>query len=140
MVGVVEAIMVKKSEMKYPPLEEGLLKSMQALDNQIARAVARTPAEREVHGVQKWEPIGERVERVSAFILDRLGEQACGVDSVIVLSQAFAKALVLLSEDLGVDGLGQLRTQYILRAGEILGRDAERLKVACDGGSNISLC
>ncbi len=132
--------MTKKTAEKLPPLEDGLLKAMQALDNQLARAIARTPAEREVHGVQKWEPIEERVERVSVFLLDSVGAGQSGVESLVILSQAFSKALVLLCEDLGGDGLGQIRSKYVLHASELLSKDAERLKIASSVQSSSSLC
>ncbi|MFN8389054.1 MAG: hypothetical protein U0136_02040 [Bdellovibrionota bacterium] len=119
-----------KKEAKIPPLEEGLLRAMQALDNQIARAMERTPAEREAHGVQKWEPITERIERVCVFLMNALGDDEVKLDSLVILSQAFAKALTLVTDDLGEEGLGKLRTAYCLNAFEQIAADAERGRAA----------
>jgi len=43
-----------KKKPKAPPLEQGLLTAMKAIDNQIAREMQRSPAEREAPGMQKW--------------------------------------------------------------------------------------
>lgn len=107
-------------------LEEGLLQVMQSIDNQIARAMQRTPADREVHGVQKWEPYETRVENLTAFILNQLGDDAASLDSLFVLSQAFTKALRLASEDLGHEGLGAVRTAYCVDTMEKIQDDAAR--------------
>jgi hypothetical protein len=115
-----------KNEEKLPPLEEGLQMAMRALDNQIARAMERTPAEREVHGVQKWEPLSQRVERVCVYVMNALGDKDIQLDSLLVLAQAFPKALALLVDDLGEEGLGKLRTAYCLSALEQIALDAER--------------
>ena len=111
---------------KEGKLEEGLLQAMRALDNQVARALQRTPAQREIHGVQKWEPYETRVESVTAFILNSLGEGDALLDSVFVLAQAFAKALRLVAEDLGADGLGKMRLEYCLDAFEKIANDAAK--------------
>jgi hypothetical protein len=107
-------------------MEEGLLQAMRAIDNQIARALQRTPAEREAHGVQKWEPYEARVEDLVAFILNQLGDSTASLDSLFVLSQAFTKALRLASEDLGADGLGAMRSAYCIDAMEKIGLDASK--------------
>jgi hypothetical protein len=104
--------------------EEGLLQAMKAIDNQVARALQRTPAEQEVLGVQKWEPYENRVEHLTAFILNELGDGAVTFDSVIVLAQAFTKALRFAVDDLGADGLGQMRSAYCQDAMEKIERDA----------------
>lgn len=109
---------------KLPPLESGLLSALQALDNQVQREMQRSPAEREVQGVQKWEPFQKRIERVSVFLLDSLGEQAVDLDSLIILSQAVTKAMKLAIEDLGQDGLGEMRSSYLAWAMENIARDA----------------
>ena len=108
-------------------LEEGLLQAMKAIDNQVARAMQRTPAERESQGVQKWEAYETRVEQVAAQILNDLGEQEVTLDSVIVLAQAFTKALRLVTHDLGVEGLGSTRSAYCLDAMGKIERDAQRV-------------
>lgn len=100
---------------------------MQALDKQILRAVSsRNPEKLERHGVQKWEPISERVEMVATLILDKLGDNHIELDSVLVLSQALSKVLQLVAEDLGRDGLGELRTAYLKRAFELITDSALR--------------
>jgi hypothetical protein len=105
-------------------LEEGLLQAMKAIDNQIARAMQRSPEEREQQGVQKWEPYESRIEHVTAFILNELGEDSVTLDALVVLAQSFTKALRLVSEDLGVDGLGNVRSSYCIDAMQKIQRDA----------------
>ena len=111
---------------KTGKLEEGLLQAMHAIDSQVARAMQRTPAEREAHGAQKWEPYETRVEHVTAYILNELGDNSVGLDSVLVLAQAFTKALRLAAEDLGVEGLGVIRSSYCVDAMEKVTRDASK--------------
>ena len=89
---------------------------MKALDNQIAREMQRSPEEREKHGVQKWEPFQNRIEIVTPLILNSLGEGEVNLDSLIVLSQSFVKALRMMVDDLGEEGLGKVRFQYAVRA------------------------
>jgi hypothetical protein len=108
-------------------LEEGLLQAMKAIDNQVARAMQRTPTEREAQGVQKWEAYETRVEHVAAQVLNDLGEQEVALDSVIVLAQAFTKALRLVTHDLGAEGLGTVRAAYCLDAMRKIERDAQRV-------------
>jgi hypothetical protein len=107
-------------------LEEGLLQAMHAIDNQVARAMQRSPEEREVMGVQKWEPYDTRVEQVTAYVLNELGDNSVALDSVLVLAQAFTKALRLATEDLGADGLGSVRTAYCVDTMEKIQRDASK--------------
>ncbi len=123
---------------KLPPLEEGLLKAMQALDRQVAREMQRTPAEREVKGVRKWEPIERRVENVTSFVLNSIGEDSITLDSVLILAQSFAKSLYLITEELGVDGLGTVRSEYCRGAIEAIGADMSRAEVALKGGPEIN--
>jgi hypothetical protein len=115
-------------------LEEGLLQAMKAIDNQLARAMQRTPAERDVHGVQKWEPYETRVEHLTAFILNHLGDGDVTMDSLFVLSQAFTKALRFASEDLGADGLGEMRTAYCIDTMEKIERDTGHVLQALRAG------
>lgn len=111
---------------QHGKLEEGLLQAMKAIDNQIARSMQRTPAKREVHGVQKWEPYDTRVENIAAFVLNELGAESITLDAMIVLAQAFTKSLRLICDDLGVEGLGAVRTSYCLKALENIELDAHR--------------
>ena len=119
--------MVKKKELKHP-LDDGLIAAMQAIDNQIARAVSsRSPAEREEHGVQKWEPMDTRIENVTVLVMNALGENSIQLDSVLVLAQAMLKSLQLVAEDLGEDGLGKVRSGYCRSAGDKMLRTLEKM-------------
>jgi hypothetical protein len=106
------------------PLEEGLLRAMRALDMQIAREMQRTPAEEEELGVLKWEPYQKRIENVASFVMNSLGDQEVGLDSLLVLTQALSKSLQFVVADLGADGLGKVRTAYCQQALENISRDA----------------
>ncbi len=117
--------MAKQKE-KREPLADGLVKAMQALDRQIAREMQRTPAERDVHGVQKWDPYQKRIELVCALLLNEFGDDNISLDGFIVLAQAFAKSLQLLIEDLGEDGLGNIRSDYCRWALENIQQDCFR--------------
>lgn len=112
---------------KLPPLEEGLLTALQAIDNQIAREVGtRSPEEREELGIQKWEPLVSRIERICGFVLDRFGENELDLDGIIVLSQAMTKTLQLLFEELGEEGLGKMRYSYCRSALEEIEKSVAR--------------
>lgn len=114
--------MSEKEQM--PPLEAGLLTAMRAIDNQIARAMQRSPEQLEAHGVQKWEPYQQRIESISSFIMTSLGKRHVELDSLLVLSQAFSKSLALIVEDLGEEGLGKVRALYCREALAAIERDA----------------
>ena len=116
---------MKKGD-KASLLEMSLLQAMRSLDNQIAREMQRTPAQQEAHGVQKWEPIGKRVEQVTSTIMAHLGERHADLDSLLVLSQSFAKALNLFIEEVGTEGLGKVRTGYCVAAADSIANDAYR--------------
>jgi hypothetical protein len=118
---------MKEQEQPYGKLEQGLIQAMQAIDGQVARAMQRTPAQEAVLGVQKWEPYNTRVESIAAFLLQEIGDGNLQLDSLLVCSQAFAKALQLLCSDLGAEGLGKLRSAYCLEAMQKISRDAERV-------------
>lgn len=130
--------MSKEDVEQLSPLEEGLLRAMNAVDKQISREMQRTPAELEVHGVQKWEPYQKRIEFITSFILNQLGEEKVDLDSVLVLSQAFSKALALVVDDLGDEGLGKLRSEYVTTAAENIDRDAFRVRQALKGQSELT--
>lgn len=117
---------MNKPTSKGQLLEAGLLTAMQSLDKQITRELQRSPAELEQHGVLKWEPINTRVERVVGLILDYFEERRVELDSSMVLAQAFTKALGLIVQDLGQDGLGKVRGAYCLDTLERVKTDAER--------------
>lgn len=109
-----------------PPLEAGILTALRAIDNQVARELQRSPSELSQHGVQKWEPFQKRVESISSFIIECLGERRVDLDGILVLSQALTKTLALLIDDLGEKGLGKVRTGYCIGALETIQKDAER--------------
>ena len=131
--------MSKKKNKSIPPMEGGLLQCMKALDNQVAREMQRAPAEREQHGVQKWEPYAARVEKVAGCILDALGGEEISLDSLIILSQATAKARSIAADDLGEDGLGVVRSQYILTAAENIAYDTSRISSLLRGSAEGTL-
>ena len=112
-------------KIKLSILEESLLRALQALDSQVQRAMERTPQQREESGVQKWKPFEERVEKLTGFILDAFGE-SIELDSVIILTQTMAKALSMLCEDLGTEGLGDLRSAYVEDTLRVLSIEIER--------------
>lgn len=123
--------------MKRPPLEEGLITALAAIDTQVARELQRSPAEREVHGVRRWEPYQKRVELVTSFLLNSLGDEEVRVDGLVVLSQALTKALAFLAEDLHPEGLGKVRTEYLLHTFDQLARDARRGEAALKGSPEL---
>jgi len=110
---------------RLPKLEEGLLLALNALDNQVKRAMERTPAEREVAGVQKWKPHDERIEKVCGFVLDNFGEDI-ELDSILIMSQAFVKILSILCDELKTEGLGDIRSAYVTEALSKLAIEIER--------------
>ena len=117
---------------------EALTRAMRAIDKQIEREMQRTPAEREVEGVQKWGPLQVRVERAVGVILDGVADQEFGVDAVVVMTRAFTSALRMIAEDLGKEGLGELRSEYILDAMERAQEDARRALALFTGESFLN--
>ena len=112
-------------EQKLPLLDESLIRALELIDSQIARAMERTPEQREKSGVQKWKPLEERIERLSTLVLDNFGERV-QLDSILVLSQVMVKVLGLLCQEMGQEGLGELRSSYIQEALKILEIEIER--------------
>jgi hypothetical protein len=91
----------------------------------------RTPVEREVHGVTKWQPMSKRVELLSAFFLDHIGDPAVSEDAfsfeaLLVMAQSSVKALSLVIQDLGEPDLGELRSKYARDALNTMQFDVER--------------
>jgi hypothetical protein len=126
--------MTTSADTKLPPLQEGLLQALQAIDKQIARELnTRTPAEREQMGLKKWEAFESRVESLTVFLLDEFGAETINLDSLLVLSQALVKALSLTARDLENEGLGVLRSEYCVDAFEKLLIDIERAKAELKG-------
>ncbi|MBX7138324.1 MAG: hypothetical protein K1X83_10095 [Oligoflexia bacterium] len=128
---------MSKAPPKPPPLEEGLTMAMRAIDNQISRAMQRSPQEQQAHGVLKWEPYAERIELVAAHVLNASANQEVELDSVLVLAQSFVKALMLLAEELGSEGMGKVRRSYCLDAAEKIRSDIDRIATAL--GANPEL-
>jgi hypothetical protein len=126
------------TEEKLSNLESGLLAAMKAIDNQILREVAhRSPEQREHHGVQKWDAFSSRVERIASFLLNALGDDEIKLDSVLVLAQALTKSLELAIDDLGEEGLGDVRTKYCLDALEKIASYAERARRGLHTGGEL---
>ena len=120
--------MGKKKDKKSPPLERGLLDAMRSLDRQIEREMQRSPSERDVHGVQKWEPYRKRIERICTFSLNALGDEEVSLDAILVLAQSYAKTLALVVEDLEEEGLGNIRSSYCLEAARMINHDMRRIE------------
>lgn len=123
--------MKKRENPPAEPLFDGVHRSLRALDSQIAREMQRTPAEREVHGVTKWQPMSKRVELLSAFFLDHIGdpgasEDAFSFEALLVMAQSTVKALSLVVQDLGESDLGDLRSQYARDALNTMQFDVDR--------------
>lgn len=129
---------MKEDREKLPVLEESLLQALKALDNQIAREMQRDPKSREQYGAEKWEPYQTRIERLCSFLLNSLGEQSIDLDGVIVLAQTFSKTLSLVSADLGEEGLGKVRSDYVRTTFESIERDAESGKRSLSGEPLLS--
>ncbi len=112
---------------KRPLLEESLLSALSAVDKQIARAMERTPSQREVHGVQKWKPLDERVEKLCELLLSEYGEEY-QLDSLLVFARSFVKSLSILCDELGGDSFGEIRSAYIKETLQMLEDDVLRAK------------
>ncbi len=113
---------------KMGKLEQGLQQALQAIDTQIAREMQRDPAALELQGVQKWEPYQKRVEHLTTFLMDSLGDNNIDLDGILVLSQALAKTLYFIVQDLSEEGLGKVRSQYCLEASKNILRDMQQLQ------------
>jgi hypothetical protein len=116
----------KKPKEKVPGLEQGLVLAMSSLDAQITRAMQRSPEEREIHGTQKHNIFSEKVEKVCSIVLDFVESDESNLDSLLICAQAFTKSLYLLVEELGEQGLGEVRSGYCLSALEKIQRDTDK--------------
>lgn len=101
-----------KQEREISPMEEGLLRAMQAIDKQVAQELQRPTANADIHGVQKWEPYQKRIEFFSSFLLQSMEEGSIKLDSIFVMAQALAKSLSLALDDAGSAGLDKSRAEY----------------------------
>ena len=106
-------------------LEENLLNTLRAFDNQILRALQREPSKRDSEGVQKWQIYQNKIEDCCSFLLNSVGDRQIDLDGLIILTQALSKTLNLICEDLGAEGLGKLRTDYIKSTFDKISRDAQ---------------
>lgn len=114
---------------KPAPLEAGLLMSLQAIENQISREVAnRNQEQLAQHGVKRWESFDKRIENITSYLLNSLGENNVSLDSIQVLAQALVKTLAISVEDLQESGLGKLRTSYFVEATARIERDCDLVK------------
>ncbi|MCI5065295.1 hypothetical protein MRY87_06190 [bacterium] len=104
-------------------LEEALCRFLSQLDSQVARDMQRSPEREELEGVQKWEPYRKRVERVTALVLEGFGEAEVNLDSLLISAEAFMRALRILTEELGEDGLGTVRSGYVREICKAVERD-----------------
>jgi hypothetical protein len=120
----------QNQEERLTPLEQGLLQAMKAIDKQIARGMQRTPAEREEKGVVKGEEYSTRIERITTFLLNAFNDGQVELDAFLVLSQALVKSFTLTVEDLGRDGLGEIRSSYCDEATRLMSRDLLRIEAA----------
>ena len=77
------------------------------------------------------------MEEATAIILDGFADGHVQLDSLVVLSQSLVKALYLVVEEVGAEGLGDLRSAYCEDALEKIERDA-RQGLASFGGSSLS--
>ena len=109
-------------------LQQHVLASLHALDAQVARAMQRTPKEREEHGVEKWQPFQERVERITGVVLQGFADEACKLDGVLIMAEAYAKSLRMLVEELEKEGLGEVRSRYCEVAFSNIERDVRAAK------------
>lgn len=119
--------MTKKETLTLSKLEESLLTSLRSLDSQVARELQRTPEEETKHGVQKWEPITKRVELLSGFLLDRVGDNDINLESILILLQTLSKTLYILTDDLEVSGLGKVRSEYVTDTAKKVEYDCKRI-------------
>lgn len=119
--------MAKNDTHTLSKLEGALLTTLKSLDNQMAREMQRSPEQLEKLGVQKWEPISKRVELITGFLLDRIGDDDIKIESLLVLLQSLSKTLYLLSDELQSDGLGKIRAEYILDTSQKVSYDVKRI-------------
>lgn len=123
--------MKKRDNPPGEPLFDGVHRSLRAVDSQIAREMQRTPVERDMYGVTKWQPMSKRVELLSAFFLDHIGdpaesEDAFSFEALLVMAQSSVKALSLVIQDLGEADLGEIRSKYARDALSTMQFDVER--------------
>ncbi len=117
-------------------IREFLVKALKGVDTQIAREMQRTPVERELHGVQKWEPMRKRIESISVSLIDNFNDQTVNLEAILVLSSALTKALSLIVQDLGVEGLGKIRVNYCRDLFEQIERDITHAETSLHVGTD----
>ncbi len=110
-------------------MEAGILSALTALQNQIERELQRNPEQTSTHGVSKWIPMQKRVEHISTFLVDYLSEQQITLESLLVFAQSFTKVAAIISNELGSEGLGKVRTEYVHKTLEIIQRDCRNAEL-----------
>jgi hypothetical protein len=108
---------------KQLSMNDHLTRFLELIDSQIAREMQRTPAERSLHGVQKWQPIATRVERVASHVIEEFSAGNVKLDSLIVAMESFARILRILVEELGEGGIGKVRAGYCRESFKNIDRD-----------------
>ncbi len=109
------------------PLEEAILASLQAVDDQIALEHKRQPSEPELRGVDEGEIYRKRVEFIASFLIGAAEADQVGLNSLVVFTQAFAKALAMTVDDRASEGLKDISTSYALLAAKSVEKDAGKL-------------
>jgi hypothetical protein len=121
-----------KLEAKKISYDEALLRALACLQSQLERELQRNPAERDVLGVSKWEPITKRIEDTAGLLLDGFAEERVFIEPLLILSHALVKAINVIVQELGPEGLGKVRTDYILKVFNLVSTECnliiERLK------------
>ena len=95
-------------------MQDHIVRFMQLLDSQVARDLQRRPEEREQHGAfDKNKPISDRVEILVGHFLEQFGSGDIKLDSLLISAESFTTALRIIVEELGKDGLGKKRSEYV---------------------------
>jgi hypothetical protein len=124
-----------KEKNQQHSLEGSLIRALRLIDSQISREMLRSPAQREEHGVTKWEPMSKRTELLTSTFLDHLGDhtksdQEFSIESLLVVAQAIVKSLSLIAQDLGEEQLGTIKTWYFKDSLAKINFDVERANQA----------
>ena len=129
--------MAKADKTQLSRLEEGLMMAMRAIDEQVAREMQRSDAEREQKGVQKWDPLQKRIEKAASILLNAFAKDDIKLDSLLVLSQALTKSLQLIVDEIGTEGLGHIRSGYCNWTLENISTYADRAIKQLKGNANL---
>jgi hypothetical protein len=128
------------SKSKQPPLESGLMQAMTALDKQITREISsRDPQRTQTRGASARPAQEERAEQVTTFVIDLFASHTVRLDSILVLSEALTHSLQLISEELGQEGLGEVRSAYVTTVAKRLEQFSRRMQQNTAEGMNTLL-